>query len=57
MAVNNCQCRDYKKSMPQIIDPQRIAFVRHKIKYTGKAIIYCPWCGNKLEEVEAEEGE
>lgn len=44
-----CDCDDFKNSMPQIIDGQRLLFVTKGIEYTGKKIRFCPWCGKGIK--------
>jgi len=43
-----CICDDWKKSMPQVIEAQRMIFVRHGVRYTGSKMRFCPWCRGAL---------
>ena len=51
-----CDCEDYKESMPQISSAQVLAWT-HKMLYTGKVFVYCPWCGKKMNPTEREKSE
>lgn len=44
----DCNCKDYKEGMKQIIDAQRFLAVTRNVEYTGKKIKFCPWCGCHL---------
>lgn len=48
----DCDCEGWKTSMKQINNMTIFAFA-HRIIYTGKKFVYCPWCGNKrkIEEI------
>lgn len=45
-----CDCEDYCESMWQIENAQRRLLILTGIPYTGKTIVYCPWCGKKIKE-------
>ena len=47
--LNPCTCIGWEKSMQQIEGTQFMAF-NHGVKYTGKQMLYCPWCGKKRTE-------
>lgn len=42
------RCVGWEKSMPQIIDAQRLLFITKGIDYTGDKFKVCPWCGKKI---------
>jgi hypothetical protein len=46
----NCDCDDWKKHWPIIIENQMMFCVQHFAvpKYTGKTFKFCPWCGEEL---------
>ena len=46
-----CSCEDYKLNIDKFCDIFLFAYA-HGLRYDGKWIIYCPWCGKKLEVVE-----
>ncbi|MFH1759812.1 MAG: hypothetical protein ABIA63_01800 [bacterium] len=41
------KCSGWETSMEQIIGAQMLAN-NHGMKYTGKAFIFCPWCGKRI---------
>ena len=47
-----CDCEDWRKSAPQIVDAERFYFVRHGVKYAGALMRFCPWCGKALQNYE-----
>jgi len=49
-----CDCKDFKIGMPQIISAQvMVSPTIHSwgTKYTGKVFKFCPWCAKPLAEV------
>jgi len=48
--LEQCICKDWKKSMSQIEGAQFMA-QNHGMQYTGKQFLYCPWCGKKRAEI------
>ncbi len=50
MTQIRCRCKEYLNSMSQIEQAQILAYT-HGIRYTGKPFVYCPWCGQVLEEI------
>ena len=41
------KCSGWETGMKQIIGAQMLAD-NHGMKYTGKAFVFCPWCGQKI---------
>ena len=55
MSDKVCECGDWKASNHQI--EQMMVFTQIMgdcPPYTGAFYVYCPWCGEKLKEVEDE---
>lgn len=48
--VLGCNCKDWKKSEPQIRGAQTLAtLLTAGLHYTGATFRYCPWCGKTLK--------
>jgi hypothetical protein len=41
------KCPEWEEGMKQIESAQMLAFI-HRMKYTGKPFVFCPWCGQKI---------
>jgi hypothetical protein len=44
-----CVCEDWKENIPTILDAWISYYHRYGVEYEGKLFIYCPWCGEELE--------
>jgi hypothetical protein len=47
-----CECEEWKKHLPQIVEQQQYAVNRSRkeginLAYDMKPFVYCPWCGWK----------
>ncbi len=52
--MKQCACKDWKPNIEIIngfISMQTVMAWGNKDGYTGKPLVYCPWCGKKLKEV------
>ena len=50
----SCVCDDWEKNIEILHAPNNLAHSRNPNThpgYTGKILIYCPWCSKKLIEV------
>lgn len=45
-----CNCIDFEENMSKMNAGFTMTFVHGMGGYTGKIIIYCPWCGKKLKK-------
>lgn len=45
-----CTCEAWRQSANQIFTAQIAHTQRTGIAYTGQLFVYCPFCGNALEE-------
>ena len=45
-----CNCKNWKENISKLNSGFTMSWVHGCKGYTGKIIIYCPWCGKKLKE-------
>jgi len=51
--MNGCKCKDWEPNMfllDGMIGIQALMSWGNKDGYTGKPFVYCPWCGEELQD-------
>jgi hypothetical protein len=46
-----CKCKDWKKNIEHLNAGFTLMAVHGGGGYSGKKIVFCPWCGKKLKKV------
>ena len=46
-----CKCKDWEVAIEMISAAQKMSNLHHGVPYTGAIMVYCSWCGSKLQKV------
>ena len=53
----SCKCKDWKENIDKLNAGIVMLWTHGGKGYEGKPIIYCPWCGKKLEIIKENSNE
>lgn len=48
-----CSCKDWKENIDKMNSAWALDYVHGGVGYTGKPIVFCPWCSKKLKKEKA----